>query len=829
MFKYRNLGLRSAIILVGILGELILVCLAVAERWQAHDLVLKNADENLSVVAHALKEHATQILTSADLLVQGVATSVEAQPSIDALDKAALHAQLKQIDDSLTFVSSLSIIGRSGLRLVTSNSENPTDLRYDDTDFFKAQRDDATLGLYVGRPIRRNTNNELWSPLARRLTAKDGSFAGVVFAGLPLTYFQTFYSSLNVFPGGRISLMLDDGRPLFSVSENPDADNSFMKKNYADHPVFRKINESKPSGVYYGDGLVSNTTRIFAYDKLEHFPLVVMVSVDRDRMLAPWRQTTVRVVPFILLLGVGAAWATMQLERHAQEREKLSAQTLMAMMSAENSSKQLRDITDHLPVLIAYLDSERRFRFINKTGARWYAKSAKDMLGKVSSEATELPSAVDTPTLFEEMSQGPSRHERTVRYPDGVTRTVDYLAIPDKAPDGTLRGYYRLGIDITERKRAEERAEHNAAILQATIDNMADGIRVFDKDLRLLAWNRHVFEMFGFPEEFAKVGTPYSAFIDYAKSRGDYHESSETLDDRLDRARNPTMRITEQRLASGRILEKRRCPMPGGGFVSTYFDVTVRKQAHMKLVEANERAAIANRAKSEFLANMSHELRTPLNAIIGFAEVMEAEIMGPIGRDCYKDYARDIKTSGLHLMDIIGDILDMSKIEAGKVDLQEAFVDLLSTVNACIKLIDERAKEAGVELLTRIPPDLPAVRADGRKLKQILINLLSNAVKFTPSGGRVTLTARADAGGIAIAVADTGIGMAPDDITRALTPFMQVESFLSRRFEGTGLGLPLADSLTRRHGGTLTVDSEVGKGTTVTINLPANRIAAAVA
>jgi signal transduction histidine kinase len=254
-----------------------------------------------------------------------------------------------------------------------------------------------------------------------------------------------------------------------------------------------------------------------------------------------------------------------------------------------------------------------------------------------------------------------------------------------------------------------------------------------------------------------------------------------------------------------------------------------RKRAHMQLIEAKERAEIANRAKSEFLANMSHELRTPLNAIIGFAEVMESEIMGPIGRDCYRDYAHDIKTSGTHLLEIISDILDLSKIEAGKVEMQESAIELPRVIIACLKLIDERAKLASVYLWNHALSDLPPVRADERKLKQILINLLSNAGKFTPAGGHVTVTARVDDAGVVIAVSDTGIGIAPGDIPRALSPFTQIENTLSRRFDGTGLGLPLANSLTRLHGGTLTVASAVGKGTTVTITLPADRIVSAVA
>jgi signal transduction histidine kinase len=415
-------------------------------------------------------------------------------------------------------------------------------------------------------------------------------------------------------------------------------------------------------------------------------------------------------------------------------------------------------------------------------------------------------------------------------------------------PGGGFIGIYT---DITERKRSEAAARENTDILQAAVDNMADGVRVFDKDLRLRAWNQRAFELFGFPDEFARIGTPYATFLDFSLQRGDYKGGfEETRDEKIQRARQVVDRRGEQTLPNGRIIEKRRNPMPDGGFISIYFDVTKRKgteralaqkaqelaeaveerkRAHIEVLEAKERAELANRAKSEFLANMSHELRTPLNAIIGFAEMMETEVMGPIGRDCYRDYARDIKNSGTHLLAIIGDILDISKIEAGKISLEESVVDLPRVIQACVKLIEERATAAAIVLASEIAPDLPPIRADERKLKQILINLLSNAVKFTPAGGRVTIGAHADgARGIAIVIADTGIGIAADDIPKALSPFTQLDNSMSRRFEGTGLGLPLADSLTRLHGGTLTLASDVMRGTTVTVALPAERIVSGV-
>ncbi len=260
------------------------------------------------------------------------------------------------------------------------------------------------------------------------------------------------------------------------------------------------------------------------------------------------------------------------------------------------------------------------------------------------------------------------------------------------------------------------------------------------------------------------------------------------------------------------------------GFRGTASDITELRRRELGLRAAKEVAEMASRAKTEFLANMSHELRTPLNAIIGFTEIMKMELLGPMGNPQYFGYASDIHDSARHLLGLINDILDVSKIEAGKATLIEEEVVLDRVFESVIRLIRERAQRAEVKLAVEIEPGLPPMMADERKLKQILINLLSNAVKFTPAGGRATLEARiGEDGGLAIAVADTGIGIAPQDIARVMEPFGQVDSRLSRRFSGTGLGLPLSRSLTELHGGTLELESEPGKGTTVTIRLPASR------
>ncbi len=229
----------------------------------------------------------------------------------------------------------------------------------------------------------------------------------------------------------------------------------------------------------------------------------------------------------------------------------------------------------------------------------------------------------------------------------------------------------------------------------------------------------------------------------------------------------------------------------------------------------------ANRAKSEFLATMSHELRTPLNAIIGFSEVIKSEMFGPIGEQKYVEYSRDINDSGTHLLSLINDILDMSKIEAGEMTTFDEPFQFVEIVEPAIRLI---ANRENIDLTTSIPDDLPAFMGDARMMKQILINLLSNAVKFTPENGKVTLSVSADTDGFLISVADTGIGIPPEDMDKILQPFGQVDSSLARKYEGTGLGLPLVKAMVELQGGVLSIGSVVGEGTTVEIRFPPTRI-----
>jgi len=243
-----------------------------------------------------------------------------------------------------------------------------------------------------------------------------------------------------------------------------------------------------------------------------------------------------------------------------------------------------------------------------------------------------------------------------------------------------------------------------------------------------------------------------------------------------------------------------------------------------ELRQAKVQADAANRTKSAFLANMSHELRTPLNAIIGFSEILRGEMFGALGNPKYRDYAQDIHASGRHLLDLINNILDHAKIEAGQIQLQESDLSVPHVVDDCVRLMRDRAAAARVDVRTNVAPTLPPLLADELRLRQIVLNLLSNAIKFTPSEGEVSLSAALDANGwLHLVIADTGIGIAPADIPLALAPFGQVNRN-AREQEGTGLGLPLTKELVEMHGGTFSIASTVGTGTTIDIAFPPGRV-----
>ena len=375
----------------------------------------------------------------------------------------------------------------------------------------------------------------------------------------------------------------------------------------------------------------------------------------------------------------------------------------------------------------------------------------------------------------------------------------------------------RLPSVLFRRKRCAE-----ARLLQSTLEHIGEGLSVFDSRGRLIAWNSRFCELLELPPDLT-AGVPLSDILTLQAARGDFGlgDPSAEVAKRLERFYRDVPTTKERVTPRGRILQICRRAMPDGGIVSVYSDITDLKASERRLIQARSQAETANRAKSEFLANMSHELRTPLNAIIGFSEIIAHELFGPLGNEKYRDYMKDIHQSSLHLLSIINDVLDMSKIEAGKLELSREPLNIRSLIGEVIRMMRELAESRGIKLApTLVDGDLE-IWADERAMKQIFLNLLSNAIKFSRDGGEVCIRVLADRPDLAVVeFEDHGIGMNEEELERALQPFGQAKPSTTRNNGGTGLGLPITKGLIEAHGGKLAIESRVGQGTIARIAVP---------
>jgi two-component system, cell cycle sensor histidine kinase PleC len=410
-------------------------------------------------------------------------------------------------------------------------------------------------------------------------------------------------------------------------------------------------------------------------------------------------------------------------------------------------------------------------------------------------------------------------HEFRVRSANLLTLQRQQLMLKERA--STLEE--KIQVD-EQRHRDELQGSHD--MLLRVIDAMPVMVSATDRDGRFIFANSSFAQRFGWPAA-EMIGKLPSAMRSDAETRTTMERHRQVIDGQ----RPPGYWEHEIAMPNGQhrvLLTSLALLHDGGGqasmVVSAALDITDRKEAELALIAAKEEAELASRSKTEFLANMSHELRTPLNAIIGFSQLMADEVMGPLGSARYTSYARDICASGQHLLSIIGDILDVSKLEAGRVELDDEEVEVPQMIRELLHLVIERARSLDVGIDIEAPADLPRIRGDSLKLKQVLLNLITNAIKFSHAGGRVLVRGTVEPDGMHLSVIDHGIGMDEQEVKTAITRFGQVASPWSRKHHGTGLGLPLAIGLVELHDGKLTIQSVKDHGTTVTIVLPTSRL-----
>ncbi|MGQ0675819.1 MAG: PAS domain-containing protein, partial [Rhodospirillales bacterium] len=721
----------------------------------------------------------------------------------------------------------------------------------------------------------------------RRADATAAKELAVLASGKAETYYQDLYSSghdaTRSYIASKIPLLGEDGRPNAILTVATDVSNirnaekqaktavAELKKN---RDLLQAVLDNVPARVSVKDrdrrfvlvnkfGLESwgvaaeqaigrrREEFISPRSAQAHDHVVAMVASRDERVLETgesllfyeesWpgndgveKHNLVSKVP--LRDEAGAVESVMTVSMDITPMKQAEKRVEAALAELKKNRDLLQAVLDTVPALINVKDAERRFILMNRAHLEDFRVELDQVLGKRLEEVAvrsikpeQFPAfaaniaALDTALL--EGAETALNFEEAFTTPEGKPAHWLTSKIPLRGADGRPYAILTASIDITARKEAEMKVREANQRLADYVETSSDWF-----------WETaaaHRYSYFSDGLQRVLDADPARALgksrMELAADHG--ADSEKWLKHVADlEARRPFRDLVYQIEIAG---QRRHVAASGKpvfdaqgrfqGYRGVGRDATAEMAMKQALIEARDAAEVASRAKSEFLANMSHELRTPLNAVIGFSDMLATGLAGPLTAK-QNEYLHDIGASGRHLLDVINDVLDLAKIEAGRMDLREELLDVAGVVADCTRLVRERARNGGVELEERVAPSL-RLHGDALALKKIVTNLLSNAVKFTEPGGSVTIEAGIDAAGeCVIAVADTGIGMSPEGVEKALELFGQVDSTLTRRHNGTGLGLPLAQSLAVRLGGRLTIDSAPGRGTTVSVALPAGRV-----
>jgi PAS domain S-box-containing protein len=498
--------------------------------------------------------------------------------------------------------------------------------------------------------------------------------------------------------------------------------------------------------------------------------------------------------------------------------ERLSHQKL------KETQDLLASIFDIADIGISVSDERARILRVNRSYAEIFGQDQSELVGR---DILSLVSDVDRPQLEKRKAlilagvAVPPREVR-IKHAGGGYRigSASSRLFVSSAGEKLM---VTAVTDLTRQKRLEQELREREERLLAIADNMPALIGLVDGEGRIGFVNALMAAWLAQPGESPVGRTLASAVPARAYQAFAPHIARVLAGETVSFQQPLRMADGARRHFRVNLIPRTIDGRPSGYFLFG-FDVTAIEKTKEELRRAKDHAEAANEAKSQFLANMSHELRTPLNAIIGFSDIMANEVLGPIGNKVYRGYTEDILKSGHHLHELINDVLDLSKIEAGQFELYEEDIDVAQAIEAAQRLVHVRADQAGVHLVP-VPMDRPwRLLADPRAMRQMLINLLSNAVKFTPAAGSVTISAGPQGDDFVISVADTGIGIPPDKLAEVTKPFYQIDNVMTRRHQGTGIGLSITDTLMSLHGGVLRLDSREDRGTTAMLVFPGRRV-----
>ena len=609
----------------------------------------------------------------------------------------------------------------------------------------------------------------------------------------------------------------DSGTKMFLIDWNPESVTEADPKNSVSRPIAIGGKNLEVS-IQAGSGAQETMLRRSPFLMLGFGLVLTLIGTlyVRSNQHQAYKMT---------LMNKALAQKNFEMNSEAAERERLN-QVL------RKSERENRAIINAVSDIIFEMSPEGEILFLNETWQKVTGFETSRSLNRNLFDMLHPQDQDEQRQQFKEMVGGlkPAYRSFTrLRSADGAFRSVELaFSMLRQDENRNLRAVGTI-TDVEERRRAEKALGEAEKKYRTIVENAAGGIYQLTPDGQYLSANPAMARILGYD-------TAYDILTDIKNAHQQLYRDQRARSEFVQELQsNGLVKNVEAQIIrkDGDIIwvnENARAVRDEEGNILYYEgsieDITQRKESEIMLREAKIQSDLANRAKSEFLANMSHELRTPLNAIIGFSEIIKDEVFGPVGQRQYWEYANDIFSSGRHLLKIINDILDVARIDAGDRQLNETMVHLGKVVHNCLDLVAPRAESNNMIITNLLPATLPPVIGEEIAIKQMLMNILSNAVKFTPHGGRITIAHEIDQeGALRLSVTDTGVGLTEAEIEKALSPFGQIDSALSRATSGSGLGLTLVNSLITLHGGQLEIFSQKGIGTTVTLLFPAQRVA----
>jgi PAS domain S-box-containing protein len=827
----------------------------VIERNRAQEVAqAENLTENYSRI---FEESLAGFISKIDLSLQTVGYEVAQQIASGGINQKALESFIAHQDALIPEALGLRVVDAEGIIRYAVNDVKVRNASIADRPQFIRMRDDPDAGLVFSKPVMGRTAEKWIITLSRRINNPDGSFAGDVHVAVAVDNFIGLFSKVDLGEHGNVGLW--DKNSLIARFTKADAHGASVGSSAASAELQALINSGKSSAHYHTRSGVDGIFRTFHFRQLEGYPLYLVVGLADDDYLEQWRNESLgmiglsgifALVTLIASILISRSWKRSEANQEAMLRQdtEYTVKLEMSNRATEAAWQQSELILSSAAEGICGVDLDGKVIFVNPAARKMFGWAEDEGVGLDLHALTHhhdsdgKPFAIAECPVFKTLNDGQRRHIDDSLYwrRDGTPFPVEFTVSPVER-DGKVTGAVNVFRDISERKAIEAELEQHRRHLEALVQqrtselmqtearashilhSSADGLYGIDVNGIITFINPAACTILGYSAE-QLIGRGAHELIHHSRPDGSPYPAANCpsynalrwgekvrVDDEVywhaDGHPIPVMYATHPMLQEGII----------AGAVTSFVDVSIQHAA----AEARERALIAAehlaRVKSEFLANMSHEIRTPLNGVLGFAQIGYRNYTNS---EKARDAFAKIKLSGDRLLGVINDILDFSKIEAGKLRIEQIEVVLSDVVEHALDLVRDRAEAKQLNLQVELAPDLPRTCiSDPLRMGQVLLNILSNAVKFTEAGSiRVTLSRQKEE--LVFNIEDSGIGMDSTQLEALFNPFQQADASASRKFGGTGLGLAISKRILDLMGGTISISSQPGAGTSVEFRLP---------